>query len=244
MKWLNILGLAVVITVNALANILPLNGMTTGEVSALYPNYFVPAGITFSIWTLIYLFLAGYCVYPFFSKNADKAVSISGLFLATCVLNSTWIFAWHYRLIALSLCIMVLLLLTLCLIYIKVQDRPPRSKKEKWLVYKPFSIYLAWISVATIANATALLVAFHFSPPTPENWAIAMILATQFIVYLISKKYKDIAFALVIAWALTGIIIKRNDTGMVFDPITIAAILAIIFDVWIALHYRYRKTVT
>lgn len=244
MKWLNILGLAVVITVNVLANTLPINNLTTGQVAALYPNLFTPAGITFSIWSVIYLFLAGFCVYPFVSVDNKKAMSVSGLFVMSCALNSLWIIVWHHQLIIWSVVVMVLLLLTLCLIYIKIHDRKPHSKREKWLVYKPFSIYLAWISVATIANVAALLVNYGFSPPSPENWVIAMIIATQLIVYLISKKHKDIAFSLVIIWALTGIILKRTNAELVFQPIIIACILAIIFDAWVALHYRYRKTVT
>ena len=244
MKWLNILGLAAVITVNALANILPINGMSTGQVAALYPNLFTPAGITFSIWTIIYLFLTGYCIYPFISSDNKKAISLSGLFLLTCLLNCSWILVWHHLLIEWSLVIMILLLITLCMIYVKIHSRQPHSKREKWLVYKPFSIYLAWISVATIANIAALLSAYDFSPPSPQNWVIAMVIATQLLVYLISKKYRDIAFALVIIWALIGIMLKNTDAELTFQPVTIACILAIIFDAWVALHYRYRKTVT
>lgn len=244
MKWLNILGLTAVITVNALANILPINGLSTGQVAAMYPNLFTPAGITFSIWTVIYLFLAGYCIYPFISQDNKKAESISGLFLITCLLNCLWILVWHHLLIEWSLVIMILLLVTLCMIYIKIHTRQAHSKREKWLVYKPFSIYLAWISVATIANTAALLSDYGFSPPSPENWVIAMVIATQLIVYLISKRYRDIAFALVIMWALAGIIIKRTNADLIFQPVIIACILAIIFDAWVALHYRYRKTLT
>ncbi|MBL6446819.1 hypothetical protein JMN32_10885 [Fulvivirga sp. 29W222] len=244
MKWLNILGLVTVITVNALANILPINGMSTGQVASMYPNLFTPASITFSIWTVIYLLLTGFCISPFISRDSKKAESISRLFLITCLLNSSWILTWHHLLIEWSLIIMILLLVILSMIYVKIHTKPPNSTREKWLVHKPFSIYLAWISVATIANTAALLSAYGFSSTSPENWVIAMIIATQLLVYLISKKYQDIAFALVMIWALIGIIIKRTDIEPVFQPIIIACILAIIFDAWVALHYRYKKTLT
>jgi hypothetical protein len=55
----------VMLAANALANILPFNGLTTGEISDRFPNLFAPAGITFSIWGLIYLTLAVYTIYQF-----------------------------------------------------------------------------------------------------------------------------------------------------------------------------------
>jgi hypothetical protein len=46
---LNFVGFIGMLVVNGLANGLPINGRTTGELSAMFPNLFVPAGITFSI---------------------------------------------------------------------------------------------------------------------------------------------------------------------------------------------------
>ena len=65
--FLNLIGLVMVLTVNALANILPINGYNTGQVSGFYPNYFVPAGFTFAIWGIIYLLLIGFVFCSFFS---------------------------------------------------------------------------------------------------------------------------------------------------------------------------------
>lgn len=244
MKWINIIALAAVITVNALANSLPINDLTTGEVAALYPNWFTPAGITFSIWIVIYIFLAGYCIFPFIVSIHKKAMSISHLFVLSCFLNCSWIFAWHYLLIEVSVIIMLLLLVTLCIIYQRINQSPPATEREKWMVYKPFSIYLAWISVATVANVTAFLVHYNFSPPSPEYWAITMVIAILLIVYFINRKYHDIAFSLVVVWALIGIIIKRTDAELLLQPLVIACIIAIVITVWMALHYRYRKALT
>ena len=44
--WLMLLA---TLAVNALAAILPINGMTPGAISDMYPNRFVPDGFTFSI---------------------------------------------------------------------------------------------------------------------------------------------------------------------------------------------------
>lgn len=242
MKWLNIIALTAVVIVNALANALPINDMTTGEVAALYPNLFTPAGITFSIWSVIYLALAGYCAFPFLSPAHNRALSISWLFIATCIFNISWIIAWHYLIIELSLLIMLLLLLTLCFIYYRLHQQPAVSQREKWLLYKPFSIYLAWISVATVANTTALLVHYDFNPPTPENWPIAAVIAILWLVYVINRKYMDVAFSLVIIWAFVGIIIRRVSEDPLFSPLVISCVLAVILTAWIAMHYRFRST--
>ncbi|ELR70947.1 Hypothetical protein C900_03230 [Fulvivirga imtechensis AK7] len=190
------------------------------------------------------MLLAGYCIYPFISENAKHAISVSGLFVVTCLLNCSWILAWHYLFIEGSVVVMMLLLFALCVIYVKLHKSPPDSRREKWLVYKPFSVYLGWITVATVANITALLVHYDFSPPSPQNWMIAMAIALLLIVYLINKKFGDVAYSLVIVWALLGIILKRTATELQFGPIVTTCTVAIVITLWITIHYRYRKSLT
>ena len=126
---LNLVGFALVLTFNALANILPINGYNTGEVSAFYPNYFVPAGFTFSIWGVIYLLLMGFVIcsllaaLPSFPTQARKAIAkASPLFLLTCLLNAGWIVAWHYLYLGLSLFIMLILLITLIKLFLTINN--------------------------------------------------------------------------------------------------------------------------
>ncbi|MTI19830.1 hypothetical protein E1176_02225 [Fulvivirga sp. RKSG066] len=242
LAYLNLVGLLLVITVNALANGLPINGLTTGEISAMYPNLFVPAGITFSIWGLIYLSLVGFCIYPFVAKDFDVLERIGVLFFVTCLLNVSWIIAWHHLYVFLSLALMLCFLFCLILIYVRCRKSPPQRKREKWLVYKPFSIYLAWICVATIANTTAYLVSLDFTPPSPMYWAVAMILATQLLVWIVNIKYHDIAYSLVIIWALLGIVVKQSDTG--FDAIVYTCVASIFFTTLNAFYYRYRSAIS
>ncbi len=240
--YLNILGLIVVLIVNGMANGLPINGMTTGEISGMYPNLFVPAGLTFSIWGLIYLSLIGFCIYPFVSKNKAIVDRIGYWFLFTCLLNVSWIVVWHHLLVGLSLIIMLAFLISLIIIYKRCHIEMPNTKVQKWLVYKPFSIYLAWISVATIANTTAFLVSLNFEPPSPALWAVAMIIATQLIIWWVNIKYKDIAYTLVIIWALLGITLKQYETG--YDFIVYTAVAGIIFSTLNAFYYRYRSAIS
>ncbi|MEP2771201.1 MAG: hypothetical protein ABJH05_03565 [Fulvivirga sp.] len=240
--YLNIIGLITVLIVNGMANGLPINGMTTGEISAMYPNLFVPAGITFSIWGLIYLSLIGFCVYPFISNQTGVINRVGYLFLLTCALNVSWILVWHHLMVGFSLIIMLAFLITLLSIYKRCRAAEPTSRLEKWLVYKPFSIYFAWICVATIANTTAFLVSKGFETPSPALWAVAMIIATQLLVWVVNIKYHDIAYTLVVIWALVGITIKQY--SLEYDIILYAAVAGIIFSTLNAFYYRYRAVVS
>jgi hypothetical protein len=214
---LNITGFLCVVVVNGLANALPLNNKTTGALSDQYPNLFVPAGLTFSIWGLIYVLLAIFCVYSLISalKKDTKHPfinSIGILFFLTCIANIGWIFAWHYQIILLSMILMIFLLACLIVIYLRLSiGKSNAATKEKYLVHLPFSIYLGWISIATIANATALLVDARWNTfgLGEQFWTVAVIMVGAAIALTVIFQRKDIFFGLVVAWALTGILIKR-----------------------------------
>ncbi|RPJ63457.1 MAG: tryptophan-rich sensory protein [Dehalococcoidia bacterium] len=213
----NIISFVGVVVVNALANALPINNKTTGALSDQYPNLFVPAGLTFSIWGLIYLLLAIFVVYSMVCalKTDGKynfINSIGILFLLTCLANIGWIFAWHYQVLPLSMFIMLFLLACLIAIYLRLSiGKSSASNKEKYLVHLPFSIYLGWISIATIANVTALLVDAHWNTLGlgEEFWAVAVIIVGIAIALTAIFQRRDIFFGLVIDWALIGILIKR-----------------------------------
>jgi translocator protein len=204
------------ITVNALANILPINGLNTGQVSALYNNLFVPAGFTFSIWGVIYLLLlfwvvaSGMILWTGANKNRlyAHALTTAPLFLLTCILNACWIFCWHYLQISFSLIVMLCLLITLTGIYRKMQQhRIIIAGMHWWILYLPFVIYLSWICVATIANTTALLVHIQWNAfgMAPWLWSCIMIAVTFLLPAAFAFWRGELAFACVTAWALFGI---------------------------------------
>ncbi len=217
LQVLNLLGFLLVMVLNGLANTLPINGYTTGELSALYPNLFTPAGLTFSIWGLIYLALFGFVLFQakglFNQKAHPKAVNLIGLwFFISCLANSGWILAWHYRLVWLSVLLMLLLLFSLITIYrnLGIGIRPAQAL-EKWLVHAPFSLYLGWTSVATIADVTAFLVHIGFNGfgLPPHFYTAALIIAATLVGLYLLNKNMDLVYAAVLLWAFFGIYYKR-----------------------------------
>ena len=212
---LNVAGLFLVLAVNALANILPINGYNTGQISSFYPNFFVPAGFTFGIWGIIYFLLIGFvfcslfAAFGKFNESAKTTIKEAGpYFLATCVLNAGWIVAWHYLYLGLSLAIMVAFLLVLLRLYIAI--RPMKNQMPffyRLWTFHSFVVYLAWICVATIANVTALLVGFGWQgePLSPEVWSMTMIVVALVLGVFMVGEQKQPAFGFVLAWAFWGI---------------------------------------
>lgn len=212
---LNLLGFVLVIAVNALANILPINGYNTGQVSAIYPNYFVPAGFTFGIWGIIYLLLMGYVIcsllspLPSFPEQARKViVKTTPFFLLTCLLNAGWIVAWHYLYLGLSLIIMLIFLITLIRLFLTINSHKFELRPfYRFWIYHPFVVYLGWISVATIANFTALFIGIGWQgePLAPTTWSILLMgIALILGIVLVGLK-KEPAYGFVLAWAFYGI---------------------------------------
>lgn len=209
-----------VLVVNTLANIVPINGQQTGEISDRFPVLFVPAGYVFSIWGLIYALLIAFTVYQALPAQREnpRLRRIGWLFALSCLWNCVWILCWHYNLFPLSLVVMLALLGTLILIYQRLDiGREKVARAEQWLVHVPFSVYLGWITVATIANATDVLYALGWNgqPLNPEIWAMVMlIVATALTLYILMQR-RDIAYGLVIVWALIGIFVKQTETPVV-----------------------------
>ena len=217
---INLLATVVTITINGLANALPINGQTTGEISDRFRVYFVPAGYVFSIWGLIYLALIAFAVYQALPAQRENPHlrRIGYLFALSCVANSAWIFLWHYEFFELTLVAMFGLLLSLIAIYLRLDiGRVRVSTAEKWLVHIPFSIYLGWITVATIANVTAVLYYLNWDGwgISPEMWAVIMLVVGAGIASAVSISRGDVAYVLVIVWAFVGITVKQVNTLLV-----------------------------
>jgi hypothetical protein len=250
-KILVVVSFLAMVTVNALANILPINGIGTGAVSDSYPNLFAPAGITFAIWGLIYILLGAYTLYHLglfrgknITANAGFLDKIGLYFILSSIANTIWIFSWHYRIIWLSMFLMLVILICLILVA-QTSGKEELSTKEKHFVKLPFSVYFGWITVATIANATTLLVSigwdgFGISEPI---WTAVIIAVGLIIATVTMLKYKTIAYGLVIVWAYIGILLKHT-TASGFDgkyPTVIITVIVSIVVLLAALIYLFVK---
>lgn len=222
-----ILATVATIVVNALANALPINGQGTGEISDRFSVYFVPAGYVFSIWGLIYLGLIAYSIYQALPAQRASTLlrDLAPWYLLTAAANIAWIFAWHYNQFVLSLGIMLVLLVALIMIYRRLDAQRPASRGEFWSVYVPFSVYLGWISVAAIANATSVLDyvgwnGFGISEPV---WAVIMLVVATVLGLFFSVRRADIAYVAVLVWAFIGIAVKHSGTPLVAVTAGVAA---------------------
>ena len=193
------------ITMNYLANSLPLNGKTTGQLSAQYPNLFVPAGITFSIWAIIYLMLLGFIAWQFREASRPIVSAIGWAFAISSFFNALWIIAWHFEFPGLSLLVMLVILAALVYINLAIRDQNAVFAKVT------FGVYLGWICVAIIANATALLVSINWSGwgLSDQTWAFIMILAALAITGVVLLKLQNPFIGFAVMWAFLGIVINR-----------------------------------
>jgi hypothetical protein len=219
-QWLNLVFFLFTVTVNGLANALPLNNQNTGEISDRFQVFFVPAGYVFAIWGLIYLALAAFVIYQLLPAQRENPnlERIGYWFALSCLANGVWIFLWHYEFFAWSLVAMLVLLLSLIQIYLRLGiGRSEASTADRLLIRLPFSIYLGWVTVATIANVTSLLDYLGWGgwDIAPAVWAVIMLVVTALVSFAIAWLRADVAFLLVIIWAVIGIAIKQADTMLV-----------------------------
>jgi hypothetical protein len=206
----NIVALIIVIVSNALANVLRFGGQTTGEVSDKYYSMFTPAGFTFAIWSLIYLLLVVFVVYQSLpSQRKDARLGrISPWFKAGCAANALWMIAWHQEWIGVTLLLMIILLVSLVSIYrlLNIVDAAAPAA-QRWLVQLPFAVYLGWISVATIANVSALQSALGWNNAVLEevSWTLLKLAVAGALGAIVTLRRHDVAYGVVVGWAAFGI---------------------------------------
>jgi hypothetical protein len=235
-QFIVLLSILLTLIINGLANALPFNGLTTGEISNRFQVYFVPAGYVFSIWGVIYLGLMAFAVYQALpAQRANPRLrAIGGWVVLGSLANSAWIFLWHYEQFPLTLLAMLVLLFSLIRTYLKLGiGRVSVSRAENLLVHLPFRIYLGWITVATVANVTTLLDYLQWNGfgISAEGWFSLILIAVLGIAGWVNYTRRDVAFTLVILWALAGIAIKHSAVRGVVVPtwLTFALVSASLF---------------
>ena len=238
------------IIVNSLANILPIAGKNTGELSDNIPNLFVPAGITFAIWGIIYILIIVFVIYlakDLFKKEKETKPfleKISFFFILASLANIIWIFLWHYEQVVLSILAMILLFVSLLMIYLRLNIGLEKvSLKEKICIHAPISVYLGWITVATIANVTAVLVKIKWDGfgISPVVWTMLVLVVATIITILMLLTRKDCQYSAVIIWALLGIYIKRATTNPVENQIIYTVLVSMVIILAIVGFTMFKK---
>jgi hypothetical protein len=227
---ITILATLLTITVNALANALPINGQGTGEISDRFDIYFVPAGYVFSIWGLIYLGLIAFTIYQALPAQRENELlkKIYPAYWVGSLANTAWIFLWHYEVFSLTLPAMLIIFATLLYIYIQLASaRSELDRNQKWLVKFPFSIYLGWISVATIANISQVLFFFDWGGwgIAATTWAVIMLAVAAVLGILMLARENNSFYVLVLVWAFVGIAVNQADTALVANTAWAASAL-------------------
>jgi tryptophan-rich sensory protein len=237
----NILAYALVITVNGLANALPINGVTSGEISDQYASLVTPAGYVFSIWGVIYALLAvfvGYQALP--AQRDDRRLQRLGYaFAVSCLCNVAWLFAWHYQQIVVAWVLIVALLVTLMVCYERVRGAP-YGRIERFAVVLPFSVYLGWVTVATIANTAIVLLDLGVDGGgAAPAWGVLAIAAAVAVGVTMLLRRADIAFNLVLVWALAGIAVAQSQrSGLIVGVAVGACVVLAAIVAWRALSGR------
>ena len=217
----NTIAVLATIIVNALANIIPIGGNLTADISDSIPNLFVPAGLTFSIWGVIYILIVCFACYQLadiFGKikaKSDYLNKISFWFIIASSGNIVWIFLCHYEHVVLSTLPIIVLLISLLIIYLRLNiGNSDASRKERYFIHLPISVYLGWITVATIANITAALVTLNVNGLFLGEavWTVLVLIVALIITLLVLYHKQDIGYSTVIIWAFIGIMIKQYES--------------------------------
>lgn len=238
-KIVFIVAITLTIAINLLADIIPINGLSTKYISDSFNVYFVPAGFTFAIWGFIYLGLILLGLYQLKSNQYNKLFKKLLLaFLIGCIANSAWIILWHYLQINISIIVMVILLISLIVNYRQIEnDKIKKDNLFNLCIKLPISLYLGWITVATIANATVVLfnIGFTGSPIPPQIWSTLLIVIAGILGSLFILNKRDIIYSIVILWSTFGIAYKFSSEISIVSGVIITWIM-ILFSILIIFY--------
>ena len=239
----NLLSVLLALAVNILSTTLPLNNQTTAQISDRFKVFFVPAGYVFAIWGIIYIGWIAFTVYQFLPahKESPRLRGLGYLFALTGVFNAAWLFCWQYNHFTLSVIVMLILLGLLIVSYLKLNiGRASVSNAEKWCVDIPISVYLGWISVATIANISDWLYFIHWNGfgIAPQAWAVIMLIVASLLGILVALTRRDSGYLFVFVWAFAGIAIKQSAAPLVVNSAWVATVIALGLAIYVIVQRR------
>jgi benzodiazapine receptor len=247
LKPANIIFYILTIVVNSLAGGTTLiGGKLTAAVSDSNPTLITPAGYVFSIWSIIYILLGAFVIYQALPSRSNRGFTerIGWLFVLSSIVNIVWIFFWQFEYLAVSVVLIFLLLASLIAIYVRLGiGKSKVGLADRLFVHLPFSVYLGWITVASIANVATALVSLNWDGGgiSPEIWAILVVAVALVITALMLIIRKDIAYSLVIIWALVGIAVKQSGNQTIVMLTEISAVIVAVMLIATIIISKVRK---
>ena len=230
---------------NVLANVAPINGLSIGEISnTLFQQVLItPANYAFIIWGLIYTGLISLAIYQGLPHQRQNPIlrQIGYLLTASSLAQIVWVIFFQTRLFVLSCAAMLLILLPLLFAYLRLDDsREKTSNRQRWLVYRPVSLYFAWISVATIVNGAIALDYLGWGGwgVNPEIWTVIMMVIGTAIATTITRQRADQVYSGVFVWALSAISVRHLDTPIIAAPAVGCALVLVLVSIFSRLNYQ------
>jgi hypothetical protein len=231
--------------VNVQSNVAPIGGASIGEISntQFQEVLITPANYAFAIWGLIYLGLFGFGFYQMQTAQRTHPVLrrlSDGLTIASLA-QIVWVWLFQMQFFVPSLGAMLVILLAL--IYsdrsLKNADKTQRSLPKLWVDF-PISIYLGWISVATIVNVAIALTAIGWQGwgISSSVWTAILIIAATGLGAILCGKQQDFAFTAVTIWALVAIAIRQNNLPLVAGTAGMGAMVLLGLMIWTSNRYR------
>ncbi|KUG06336.1 tryptophan-rich sensory protein [Solirubrum puertoriconensis] len=212
-RWVAAAAIFGCIGLNYWWNTNPANGQNMGQVSAQYPTPLTPSGWAFSIWGLIFLSEAIYAVWQLLPAQRSNPLpnAVARPLTVANLAAAAWVVCFSYELIAVCTALMLLTLGALVLAYGRARRlvlAGETAKLSSW----PVSLFMGWISVATVVNLTLALRDFGWE--TPMNVTVVLCVALLAVVValglIISSSFRDAVYPLVLAWGLIGIWAARR----------------------------------
>lgn len=220
-----------------------------GGVLAADATLVAPDGPAFAIWTPIYLGLLGYAIWQALpAHGADpRQRRVGWLVAATMWANAAWILAIQDGRVTLSVVIIAVLLVLLVAAFAGLVGRPASGWVEAALLDGTVGLYLGWVSVATIANVAAALVAAGHTDVGlgPVPWAVLlMVVAAVVGVVVAGAGQGRFAYAAALIWGLAWVAVGRTDGPDEAMGVTLAAVAAAVVVLAATLIARWRGRVS
>lgn len=244
-QWLTLISIFTAFITNILGNAFPVKGISVGQISNdLFQNVLIiPANYAFAIWGIVYLGLISLAIYqalpsqrqnPYF-KRIDYFLVLASL------AQIVWVFIFQQLLFPLSLGAMLIILFSLIAAYLGLGiGVNPTNRSMRWFAHYPVSIYLGWISVATIVNVAVVLYDLGWDAwgINYQIWTLIMLTVAFLLGAFVIQNRRDLIFPSVFIWAFVAIAFRN------FDNLTVAAVAIIEAIILFILLQREKSQLT